>query len=193
MSFKVVSLGTKNTDYENHLINLRASLNRQEIKYILTTPESTGSWYRNCKLKVAAILNALNSCSDDIVWIDADAIVEGPITIFNNIKEDIAVYILKDEPALRAFPNGQLCSGTIFFKNNETSRIIIDAWSKLLDRKQNDQELLHQALSTVKHTLLELPPEYCKIFDRKSQEGVEGLIVHYQASRKQRVIIGSSF
>ena len=113
----------------------------------------------------------------NIVWLDADSIVEKEPTLFKEIDKNFGVHYI----------DGQFASGTLFFKNNNISRNILKDWISENSKNENawDQVTLSKIINDkYKNEEYILPKEYCSIFDRKGYQDIDKVISHWQASRK---------
>ena len=93
--------------------------------------------------------------------------------------------------AFHRFKGKELLSGTVFFKNTVKTVELLDRWIEI--NKENpeifDQKNLDTAIKSISDiSIIELPPEYCFIFDLSKDyyPRVNPIIEHYQASRKFR-------
>jgi hypothetical protein len=158
---------------------------------------SQGSWIKNTSFKSTFVRQMLDKHPNfDIVFVDCDAEVVRFPFLFMNIPDefDIAVHYL-DRGSW--YDNGntgkELLSGTIYFRNNENARRIVDNWVEE-SKSQNewDQKVLQRVLENEK--VFDLPLEYCYI--KNLPDGreplvkvLEPVIVHNQVSRKLRSVI----
>jgi len=194
--FIVVSYFTEATIYEENVKNLIESLNRfgidYDIKKILSgnyAPLNDPStvrknWRINSYYKAAFIREMMDKHrGKDIVWIDADAVVQTYPILFTKLTDcDLAAH----------YRNGtELLSGTLFVKNTDRGRFVFDRWIEKNNEKLNTSECNEQtnlqevvnAFPDIK--VYKLPPEYTKIFDL--MKGInESVIEHYQTSRMTR-------
>jgi len=122
---------------------------------------------------------------EDIVWLDADAVVRSYPKLFSEIDCDLACHF-------RDWKHGrnELLSGTLFIKNNDKARRVIRDWIKINDQnpKTWEQRNLARAIRRYDFDLkiYRLPIEYCFIFDDERKGSVKPIIEHFQASRKYR-------
>ena len=188
---KIVSFYTKDTGYEEEVHEkLIPSLKRFGLDYSIEGLESAGSWVENCSLKSGYIRRKMNEFPDkNIIWIDADAVINSFPGLFMNIDEDISARYRKGDYA-------RLMSGTVFIKNNEKARTTVDIWVNIQkkDRRMWDQKCLEKAIEKCKHDIdlrvLDLPVRYCRVFDREGD--TEAVIEHFQASRRFKRTINES-
>lgn len=185
MDFIVLSYYTKNTEYERSVRTLRESLIRFDLPYFIEGIDSLGTWDKNTRYKAKMIRKMMDWYQDkDIVFVDCDAMMLSYPGLFHAIDEDMAVHYFKGY---------QLASGTLFFKNNDMARAVIDSWIRRNDedRSKLEQQNLQDAVEEYKRKglkILNLPPHYCKIFDLMPM--IEHPVIeHYQLSRSARTEI----
>lgn len=175
MGFTVVSYFT-DSEYAKLADRLICSLNRFCVNHCVQQVPDLGSWQANTHFKADFIGEMLDVfAASDIVWIDADAIMHRYPLVFDQTNADFAAH----------FRYGvELLSGTLFFRNNASSRRLIKLWIQKNQENPNawDQHNLHAAVLDWKGPVEELPPQYCQIFDTMSAFGLP-VIEHYQASR----------
>lgn len=176
---KFISYYTPN--YTEQADRLRNSLNEFQLPYCIEEMPNLGSWDKNTHYKPEFILKHIVS-NDAVVWTDADSVVrENPI-LFDNLDCDIAVHRFKGK---------ELLSGTVYFRNTEPTIRLLMRWIAINQENPKifDQKNLDQAISEIKDLkVIELPPEYCFIFDlsRDYYGGRKPIIEHFQASREKR-------
>ncbi len=180
MSYTIVSWHTP--DYAACSRRLVESLERHgygnHIEYEIAP---AGKWLANVKLKPQILARALTELDTDIVYLDADAVVHGPLTLFD--EWDSAYELGAHYRAER-----ELLGGTLYLRNSERMRDFLDEASEVMARsgrvwQQSAQLVLAQHPD---FPLKRLPPEYCCIFDsmRLEHPGIEPVIEHMQHSRQ---------
>jgi len=180
--FKIVSMYTADTPYEDEIKKLQESLVRFKLSHTIYRCKSRGSWAKNCQMKANVIAEALNSSDGDIVWTDADSVILRAPSLFNELSCDIALHALRQRWGM------EYLSGTVYFANNAKVKQVVNNWIRLNQENDEwDQKNLQRVMSGV--DLSFLPPEYCKIFDRHSQRVSNPVIVHNQASRRFKGLI----
>ena len=129
----------------------------------------------------------------DVVWLDSDAKVENMPILFLNISKDFAAHYLKKN----------LCSGTLYFKNSEIGKQILNDWilenNRINSKKPPvaktslwDQKTLHTTIDAkYKMNTFILPIEYLGIFDHNMIKGLTIIISHHQASRELKHVFGA--
>lgn len=185
--YRVISGYTFATPYEQEIKDLEAGLKRFGIPYKFYGYHSTGDWTRNTMQKANIFMWAMHEYPDeDILWIDADALVKAPLTFFDNLREDADI-------SFRYHPNPrigkELLSGTLFIRNNEVGRKLVDAWKNVTDVDW-DQKILQRLVEGEFADLLSiepLPEEYVKINPRNLPvQRLKCVIGHKQFSRNIR-------
>ena len=182
--FIVVSYYTRNTEYEQAAMRLKESLDILHVPYRIQPINNLGTWDRNTHYKAQFIKKMIETVpvDQDIVFLDADAVVHKYPWLFHEIEEDLAAYYYQAR---------QLASGTLYFKNNERSRVLLSEWVK---KNEANPSVLDQATlqDSMEHSHLlgavsfkSLPAEYCKIYDLMA-DIKDPVIEHFQLSRRAR-------
>ena len=100
---------TFDTPYEKIVNNLEESLIALGLRYRIKGYYSRGSWVANCGIKPEFLVECLENTDEDILYVDADAVVRREPDI--NCDENIGVYYKKHRNGDR-----ELLSGTIYLK-----------------------------------------------------------------------------
>jgi len=190
-----VSFYTGDNGYGIHAESLIESLNKWNLSYYIVEINSLGDkWETICQIKPHLILQALDMTKKSVVWVDADATIEDTPDEFLKIDasdKSVGVHYWKER---------KLGSGTIYFKNDPTSRKIIQDWIRENIRHPSawDQITLQTVLNNYKKSEYILPVAYLAIFDdaRADNSNVKDhyqrpVIVHWQASRILRAVSDS--
>ncbi len=180
-------------EYEKELQKLKDSCHQFDYSYWFQEYLSTGNWQKNTYIKPEFILYMLNNYDEDILYLDADAIIKQPLNFFEQgIKGDMSMFIVpKNKRDGKVWPRTEAycyLSGTMYFKNNERSKKFVTAWLKKREKYPKlagDQALIPYVLreDNLDLEITPLPIEYVKIFDKRVPCG-EPVIIHYQASRR---------
>lgn len=183
MSYIIVSYFTIKTPYAQEVDNLRKSLRQFGVKHEIQGAPNLGSWEKNCQYKAIFIREMLDQFSEDIVWVDADAVLMKEPVLFDSLEVDLAYHYLPHRE--------ELLSGTLFLKNNAIVRTLVDDWIALNDTNMEWDQKNLQALVEGHETLTTeiLPAEYCKINKHRIQVAHDPVITHYQASRRFKRLI----
>jgi hypothetical protein len=191
--FVVIAYYTKDTPYEQELDGFVARCEAGRLKHHIYGLKSQGSWALNCGMKPSVIARAMEEWPDrNILYVDIDARIKNTGRVwaqFSDMDSDFAAHWLN---------GNELLSGTLFFKNDERTRQLVNHWiaAQAEAPEVKDQETLASTLQTyaklLKIKVTRLPANYTRIFDRKEQEGVEPYIEHSQASRKYKGWVNTS-
>ncbi|MCG7402260.1 MULTISPECIES: class I SAM-dependent methyltransferase [Caballeronia] len=185
--FKIVSFYTVDTQYEEHAMRLKETLERHTLSYHLEPVETMGSWADNCAYKARFILKMWQAYDCPIVWLDADATVESYPVLFGAIDADFGMHKWNWDPAA---PGWEFCSGTLYFGKSERAERLLKQWILRCEADPSTWDQVHlasawcdvsaeQPLRTVW-----LPREYLQICD--GEVVAPPVIKHWQASRVER-------
>ena len=200
MSWMIVSFFTIGTGYEKEIKKLEASLLKFDLPYKFYSYPPTGTWRGNLNYKSETILKAFDEFpGEDIVFLDADAIVRQYPTLFDRFSKehnyDIAACFFKYRP--ESGDPDELLSGTLWIQNGEGGRMLIERWHKigLEFPGRRHQMCLKEAIKNLQREgrevrVYRLPFEYTCIFDYGIRRGKIPVIEHFQASRKLRRQVG---
>ena len=188
--WKICAFYTKNTPYEKHSENLIKSLEKFNIPFDVVGIQNRGDWFSNMQYKPTFLKGMLEKHpTHSIVYIDVDAVVCRYPTYFNKLDDEqnvnIAVHVLDHTKFARKHCLPEMLSGTIFLKNSEETRKIVNEW--IAECATNSQLWDQRALATVlkRHAYHLLPAEYVVIFDYMASVK-NPVIKHFQASRESR-------
>ena len=175
----IVSFYTSDNGYKEHADRLIESLEKNKLSYSIYDINSLNhKWTKICQLKPIVLNKVMEKYKKkNIVWLDADSIVEKEPTLFKKIDKNFGVHYI----------DGEFASGTLFFKNNNISRNILKDWISENNKSEDawDQVTLGKIINEkYKNEEYILPKEYCSIFDRKGYQDIDKVISHWQASRK---------
>jgi len=181
MSFIVIGFYTKDTPYEKEIQGLIKSCNNFNIPCEVRGYDQRGSWQDNTCIKPEFILDMMYEHPDkDLLYIDADGIIQKYPTLFDAFDGDIGVH----------FRNGsELLSGTIYIKNSDKMIMFIKCWINVISnyRQLTDQQALAFTIKKYAKSqdvkVIDLPATYTQIFDLMKDAG-EPVIEHFQASRR---------
>lgn len=171
--------------YKSHALSLKQSLDNFGLNYYFKQVSDAGYWEANTRIKPHFILECLQKFPEnDVLYLDADALVKKPLDYFNTITADVAFYKTKGMPGM----SHNYLASTMFFKNTANTITLVKQWiAEQVDSKrtQVDQDSLDTAMYKLGNTLTVEPlnPGYIKIFDKDYDGDV--YIEQYQASRGQ--------
>lgn len=188
MKNKVLYVSCYTNVYEEEAKGLKETLEQFNLSHKVEQVEDLGNWDLNTKLKATYIQKMLNENPENaIVWLDADARVKQEPVLFETLECDIGCHIRR---------GAELLSGTLFFKNSEKTKQLVDHWITINKRKQRifDQRNLHEAVKRFQKShslqLENLPPTYCMfdLIQKYDKAKGEPVIWHRQASRRLKRI-----
>ena len=183
--YKVISWHTP--DYAGCSERLAASLEKHGYTNHVEYPmQPVGRWNDNILLKPQIIKQALVELDCDIVYLDADAVVNGPLDLFDRwTGEDFGAHFRMGR---------ELLGGTLYLSNNPRVWAFLDAVAHAMavatacgiggmgaSWQRNAQMLLCNLPDL---TVKRIPVEYCTIFDGPDAVGVRSVVTHMQYSRQ---------
>jgi hypothetical protein len=188
--FLVIAYFTKGNQYEALSESLNKSCSDFKIPLHLRPIENLGSWEKNTHYKANFILDCLNSFSQNLVYVDVDAVFRSYPSLFDSLDCDVSYRTENFR-----WRKNEALSGTIYLANNERTKRFTQKWietnnvikAKRMDPETWEQKNMQRALEVCTDVKYEnLPPEYTFIFDhsRKIHPEVSPVIEHFQASRK---------
>lgn len=167
-------------NYERHAAELVESALLFGVSVDVWHRPDVGNWCGNCAQKADFVLSCLEYYQQPIVYLDADArIRKRPDMILNMPPEvDVAFHRMDDV---------ELLSGTLYFSGSVQSVELATDWKRRCVEQPNVWDQRHldasvQSMPTL--NVLNLPEEYCRIFDRWKAMPKESIVFeHLQASR----------
>ncbi len=179
-NYIVIAYYTIGTGYAEKVINLEASLQKFKLPYEIVPIRHQGSWQANTQYKPYVIKQMLiKHFPKDIVYIDADAVVQSYPDLFEHFSGDFGAVL---------FDQAELLSGTLYLANNPRVMALVDRWiegcfkNPMLWEQKVLQYILKEA-SDLKIKVAFLPYAYCKIFDAPRGDAPT-VIEQFQASRE---------
>lgn len=177
----IVSFFTRATRYEGYAERLRASLDRQGVDYQLVGLDVPGSWEMVCAFKAEFIQDQWRRTDRPIIWLDADATLEGPPGLLAAPGADFAI---------NKHGGWKFSAGSILFGRSRAAEALLDRWVLRCraDPKMWDQNHLDAAWADVSATMplvtRWLPPGYFAIWDHYDAAALGApVVVQHQASR----------
>jgi len=153
MGFIVCSYFTKDEIYPKYARNLVESLEIFGITHDVVCIDSIGSWQENTQYKPTFALRMLEKhYPQSIIVVDADAVFCRHPDYFDKLDSapevNIAVHVLDHSKYRRKTLAPEMLSGTIFLKNTEITKQIVDKWIQECkkDPKLWDQRALANVL-----------------------------------------------
>jgi hypothetical protein len=191
----VVSFHT-HPEYKVIAGRMEKSVRRFGFEVEVSAVESRGSWLKNAQYKAKFILDKLVEKKRDIVWLDADSVVNSYPTLFDNFPGDIGVHICDWKRHTEGRRDQKELLGAVMYcRYNKATISLLRAWVKAveLEPMRWEQLTLYYTLKDApegkKVKLVELPAKYCTIFDTMAD--VENPVIEqFQASRFLRGVVG---
>jgi len=196
----IISYYTVNTKYEEVMnTHLLPSLKKFDLEYQISGIDSLGNWQENTTYKATFICERLHNLHRDIIWLDADCIVQRYPTLLYEIQDikDIAVFYLdwyKHWRSQEGQLKEELISATMLFRYRDNVLKTLEKWIEANEKNTNnvfEQKIFQDVLDINEFNLNieRLPAEYCAIIkhDGKLPNYINNpAIIQYQASRKYR-------
>ena len=191
---------TVDNGYYQYFKFLQKSLKKFRLDhYVAEIYRKDYLWEEIGQLKPQLLEKVLIEYPDrNVVWVDSDSIIEKPPVLFQNIP-------LKYSMGVHYLYGKELCSGTLFFRNDKIGLYILEKWKnriiklnrlynegKIERKKLWDQKILQKVIrdKNIKDKIFILPPEYLCIFDNTKCSRKTWIISHWQAARKMKHING---
>ena len=187
--FLVIAYYTKNTSYQNLANSLKQSLERFSIPNFIKPIEDLGSWEKNTHHKSYFIKECLESKTEDLLYVDVDAVFRRYPDLIPSLSCDIAYRT--ENFKWRA---DEALSGTIFLKNNDKIKKMVSRWIELNEAtpaermkpetwEQKNMQRAQREFSDLVY--YNFPPEYTFITDhtRRMYPNISPVVEHFQESR----------
>jgi hypothetical protein len=179
----IVGFFTEGTRYEAEARRLANSVEALGLPIHLEKIPPIDDWLTAVRRKPIVLRELRERFHGPLLYVDVDAVVHSdPWPYLRGYDGDMAVAGHRDE---------QIISGTILLNETPGTVKLIDAWieAQSADPAAWDQHALQTvALSDQAdkgYRVDFLPPEMCKVFDRRYNPPVEAIIEHLQASRER--------
>jgi hypothetical protein len=186
----VVAYFTPNNSYQRLSQNLKESLQSFKLPHLIKPVQDLGSWENNTHYKSKFIKECLETQTQDLLYVDVDAVFKAYPQIFETLDCDIAYRT--ENFRWRA---DEALSGTVYFRNNEKVKRMVDRWINLNEAtpaermkpetwEQKNMQRAQREFSDLVY--YNLPPEYTFITDhtKTMYPGLFPVIEHFQASRE---------
>ncbi|MES0810414.1 putative nucleotide-diphospho-sugar transferase [Roseibium sp. SCPC15] len=193
----VASFFTKDTPYEIEAENLKKSLERLNVRFVIEGLPAQKSWVESCALKASFVKSVRDRYDEDFWWLDADAELRRPLKTYSGNAPDLAAY-MSDGYNFR--------SGAVYFSRSYTTTCIIDEWVEYCKSYPYvwDQVLLlfalHNNIVSRGARFEVLPEAYCKKDPKKKKRFLKRLVseplsflerpivLQHQASRRLKQV-----
>jgi len=187
--FLTIAYYTEGNKYQQLSENLKKSSEAFSIPLYLKQIPNLGSWEKNTHYKANFIQECLGKFSENLLYVDVDAIFRAYPKLIESMDCDIAYRTENFK-----WRKDEALSGTIFLDNNEITKEFVNKWIEINENTPAqrhkpetwEQANMQKAMHLIPGLRYEnLPPEYTFVFDhtRKLYPGVEPIIEHFQASR----------
>ena len=185
----IIAYFTENTQYETLANNLRQSCNQFNIPNHIKPVQNLGSWEKNTHYKAQFILDCLNQFSENLLYVDVDAVFRSYPELLQTLDCDIAYRT--ENFRWRA---NEALSGTIYLRNSRKTKELVKSWIQLNESnpaqrfdpttwEQANMQRVVQNNPDINY--YNLPPGFTYIFDhhRKMYPNEKIIIEHFQESR----------
>lgn len=179
----IVGFFTEGTRYEAEAKRLGASVEALGLPLHLEKIPATDDWLAAVRCKPGILRQLREKLRGPLLYVDVDAVVHAdPWPYLRGYSADVAVAGHRDE---------QIISGTILINDTPGALKLIDTWieAQQADPTAWDQHALQTAALLPKdaagYRVDFLPPEMCRVFDRRYKPPIEAVIEHLQASRER--------
>lgn len=183
----IVSYYTLGTLYEDLAKHFIESLKKYKILHYVEGVPNLNDWHKNTNYKPSFLLNMLEKFPDkNVIWVDCDAEFLRYPMLFSSLDCDVAAHEFDRglyQRRRKDWPK-ELLSGTVFLRNNERVRNLVEKWKQECKKNPQvwDQKSFEKVLNGDYHRL---SAAYCQIH-RVMRAVKDPVIVHYQASRRVR-------
>jgi len=186
LPFLLVSYHTR--EYAAQAGRLVESCRRTGLDFYIVPVKSRGSWMENVRFRPAFILEVFPTTARDVVWIDADGMVQHFPGLFGTLDRS------RFDLAAHRNSKGRYRVGTMWFANTERGRTLVARWAQAVRRApgKTEQQVLNELLlpGDPAARVFDLPATYCSIFDKAVDKAAgPAVIEHFQASRKLRRLV----
>lgn len=174
---QIIGFYSKDTPYEDEAKIFSSECDKYSLSYTLYPVENKKDWVKNCALKSEILSLALEDHADNLLYLDVDARIRQQPP-FEEIEDNLPGYCVLD------WPQRHLCSGTIYFPNNKTSRDVVASWKYRQERDPEawDQRTLQEVYLMYPNKLLDL--KWLVIDKNRETSSYTPVIYHTQASRR---------
>ncbi len=179
--------------YKELAARMRKSVSRFGFETDVVAIESRGDWIANVHYKTNFMLDKLREHKRDILWLDADSVVNSYPTLFDNFDGDLGVhYIDWARHTGGKITQIELDDAVTYLAYNDRTLGMVEDWVKFnltcprRAEQLNLQIMLREGAYEEKGLkVVNLPAEYCTIFDTMV-DIPNPVIEQFQASRQLR-------
>jgi hypothetical protein len=170
-------------NYERHAAELVESALPFGVVVDVWRRPNLEDWCSNCSQKADFVLSCLEMYNEPIAYVDADARFRKRPDLILNMPPEADV-------AFHRLDGVELLSGTLYFSNSVQSIALAQDWKRRCTEQPGvwDQRHLDASVQSMPRlNVMNLPEEYCRIFDRWKRMAKEDIVIeHLQASRQNR-------
>ena len=182
---RLITFYTTDTPYEQEVKKLMMSVRPWDGLQLTVYPvDNPGSWVLNCGQKPRVCLDALLEHDEDLLYVDADALVVGEIDQKMLKSLDHFAFVRRRD----ATHDAELLSGTLWMPNTQQTHALLRLWIAAQAARKTTWDQKSLDLVVRNYETQELPATYAKIFDANYCKE-DPVIVHNQVSRKYRKLI----
>jgi hypothetical protein len=191
----VISYFTAKTPYKKEAARLEESMLQLTIPHHVAEVPNLGDWQKNTHFKARFIRQMMDRFpTKDLIWVDADAVFHHYPVLFDSLSDMLPM----EHHVAAHFRNwkhgkNELLSGTLFFNKSDLAKRLVDDWIRINKQNPSTWEQRNLARAIKREPLidvLDLPIEYCCIFDDDRRKQIDPVIEHFQASRRLRRMVG---
>jgi|MEHZ01.6.fsa_nt_MEHZ011623781.1_35 hypothetical protein len=136
--------------YSHIVKNLTASIEKFGYDYTIYEVEDRGCWEKNCAQKPEVIFRAMQEYEDDILYLDADAMILRELPLHELFGDTMMFYLLQWEHEGKKV--NELISATIYIPYNLNNLDLVKQWEE--HQKEDsmiwDQQTLGEVLNKLK-------------------------------------------
>lgn len=181
--------------YAKHAQTMKESVRRFGFEVESQLVEKTGDWLHMVQYKAQYMLDKLQEHKRDVLWLDADSVVNEYPSLFCDFAGDVGVHYIDWGKHTNGVRNQkELDSAVMYLAYNPRVVRMLKAWVKAVaEAPMRCEQLTLQYMLETYNTdnpkyavaVVDLPAEYCTIFDLMGN--VERPVIEqFQASRQLR-------
>jgi hypothetical protein len=181
---RFIVVGYYTDKYRQDAIEMAESCSAHGIPVYCEPIEDRGQWVLNCSYKPTFLKRCVERFNIPIVYCDVDARFERFPFLFNMLDCDVSFY---KGQVWAHDKTPETLSGTVFINNTPKAKEFVSNWSDNCQRNnlELDQRLIDFSIPEGCR-VVNLPVEYCAIFDSPMIKGREVVVRHLQHSRQRR-------
>lgn len=180
---KIIAFYTPN--YLPIVEELEKSIQRFGYDYEIVEVEDRGTWEENCGQKPEIIYDALKRHEENLLYLDADAVIVRELPLEELESDEMMVYVMRWTSPQTGWIN-ELISGCIYLPYNETTLDVVKKWVRHQQANPMiwDQQTLGEVLNKLpNYKFKQLSPEWNWIEKYHKSLNLNPIIVQNQISR----------